>query len=328
MIEKQEDGRWFLDIQPGGRGHKRYRRFFKTKAEAKRFELKISSEVAKDDSFVLVKKDNRRLVDCVNEWYESSGKFLSSGSDTFNRLVKASESMGNPYVRTFVPVLFLDYRSSRVESGTSPSTLNRELANFKTVFNELGRNGSFSGKNPFQSIRGVRVRQTPMSYLTEKQVKELFSLLARDSLDVYLVAEVCLAAGARWGEAQEIMLSDVSPYRIYFKKCKSYKARSVPIGKGLYSRLLSRLSDGPFSDSYSTFSRRLVESGIDTPKGQRTHILRHTFASHFIMRTGDILALQKALGHSSLNQTMVYAHLAPDYLKTVADNNPASLFLG
>jgi integrase len=40
------------------------------------------------------------------------------------------------------------------------------------------------------------------------------------------------------------------------------------------------------------------------------HDLRHTFAGHFIMSTGDLPALQKILGHATLAMTMRYAHLA------------------
>lgn len=44
------------------------------------------------------------------------------------------------------------------------------------------------------------------------------------------------------------------------------------------------------------------------------HVLRHTFASHFIMSGGNILTLQKILGHSDVKMTLIYAHLAPDFL--------------
>lgn len=38
----------------------------------------------------------------------------------------------------------------------------------------------------------------------------------------------------------------------------------------------------------------------DLPKGQSVHVLRHTFAAHFIMNGGNILTLQKIMGHTSI----------------------------
>ena len=49
------------------------------------------------------------------------------------------------------------------------------------------------------------------------------------------------------------------------------------------------------------------------------HALRHTFASHFVMAGGNILSLQKILGHSDIKITLLYAHLAPDYLADEMD---------
>jgi integrase len=46
----------------------------------------------------------------------------------------------------------------------------------------------------------------------------------------------------------------------------------------------------------------------------RFHDLRHTYASHFVMAGGSILALQKLLGHADLKTTMKYAHLSPDFM--------------
>lgn len=55
---------------------------------------------------------------------------------------------------------------------------------------------------------------------------------------------------------------------------------------------------------------------------QLTHVLRHTFAAHFMMSGGNILALQKILGHHDIKMTMRYAHLAPDHLETALRFNP------
>ena len=51
-------------------------------------------------------------------------------------------------------------------------------------------------------------------------------------------------------------------------------------------------------------------------------MLRHTFASHFVITGGNILTLQKVLGHASVTMTMRYAHLAPDHLQDALRRNP------
>lgn len=48
------------------------------------------------------------------------------------------------------------------------------------------------------------------------------------------------------------------------------------------------------------------------------HDLRHTFASHFVMRGGNIYDLKALLGHADISTTMRYAHLAPNHLQKQA----------
>ncbi|MGP9768154.1 tyrosine-type recombinase/integrase [Halomonas sp. AOP13-D3-9] len=58
------------------------------------------------------------------------------------------------------------------------------------------------------------------------------------------------------------------------------------------------------------------------PKGQRTHVLRHSLASHFVINGGNLLTLQKILGHQSIQMNMRCAHLTPDHLKETVTLGP------
>ena len=59
-------------------------------------------------------------------------------------------------------------------------------------------------------------------------------------------------------------------------------------------------------------------------KRNRTILLRHTFASHFMVNGGNILVLQKILGHTDIKMTMRYAHVAPAHFEDAVRLNPLS----
>jgi len=66
----------------------------------------------------------------------------------------------------------------------------------------------------------------------------------------------------------------------------------------------------------TAFASALTRAGI---KGFRFHDLRHTFASHYMMRAGQLYDLKETLGHSDVKMTARYAHLSPAHLRAGVD---------
>jgi integrase len=311
-----------VDVRVDGRGSRRVRKTFDLKADAVRFERNLTAH----SDQVLSGGDKRTLSQLVSLWYQSHGKFLKDSDRRYRHLLRMCDALGDPVARKLKSRHFTTYRALRVQDGISPKTCNNELGYINAVFNELIRANDLSYENPFSSIRPIAIPEREMGYLDQSQISSIFHEIAERSQNphVYLVARLSLETGARWSEAESLTADRTLPDRVTFNMTKSNRNRTVPISADLY-RCLNRHFDqrGGFgSSTISAFRRAVDRSGVQLPKGQCAHILRHTFASHFIMNGGHILTLQKLLGHSSITMTMRYAHLAPDHLAGSLEFSP------
>lgn len=95
----------------------------------------------------------------------------------------------------------------------------------------------------------------------------------------------------------------------------------MPITQKLYNEI-PKHNGQLLTSCRKEFERSLKRAGIQLPESQSTHVLRHTFASHFMINGGNILELKDILGHSDIKMTMVYAHFAPEYLEDAIIKNP------
>ena len=318
-IKKQENGSYLLNFRPNGVKGKQVKITRKTKQECLNLQKSILSEGSSGQ-----KRDIRTLLQLIQLWFDSHGMSLKSAIDTKNRLNFIAQSLNNPVAQTLNPELFIKYRSQRLNSGLSPATLNREYSTLSAMFNELERMGFIKYKNPLIHIRKLKVIPTELGYLTQDEIKFLYASIEKSSnYSLFYVVQICLSTGARWGEAERIKSKNLKNGGVEFLDTKNGKNRFVPLSVQVHLDLTNYLNHHKKFDScYSAFRSALKRSGIVTAAGQSAHILRHTFASHFIMNGGNILTLQKILGHSSLNVTTRYSHLAPDFLQEAIIYNP------
>jgi len=163
-----------------------------------------------------------------------------------------------------------------------------------------------------------------MAYLTIEEIRTLLAEYEKSrSKDLTAIVKICLATGARWSEAEGLKGNQIRSGQIIYVKTKGKKNRAVPITEKLQAELPSSRKAQPlFATCYSAFRKALQRAGIETPAGQLTHVLRHTFASHFMMNGGNILVLQRILGHTDIKGTIRYAHFAPYHLSEAMLLNP------
>jgi integrase len=85
-----------------------------------------------------------------------------------------------------------------------------------------------------------------------------------------------------------------------------------------------RREEGLTSNYIFTYCRRTInrvdrafKGALDRAKIEdfKFHDLRHTFASHVIMRGGTLKDVQELLGHKTMTMTLRYAHLSQEHKK-------------
>ncbi|RKJ89765.1 integrase [Aeromonas veronii] len=321
-IKKLECGNYLVDMRPNGRNGKRIRRKFAKKHEAIAFER---WNMAKEHNkpWLPTLKDMRPLPELIRVWWAYHGQHSKWGARNKGRLERVSVFLGQLGARCAFQIdasIITAYRSFKLGSGIKASTINRELASLGGMFTVLIASGLYKGRNPLAEVCKLRVAPVAMTYLT---TQEIDSLLARLDGDNYKIAVFCLSTGARWSEAAELRAEHVVNRLAMFVMTKNGRSRTVPVSPDL-EQLISTTGQGLLfpGANYEQIRQTLKETKPSIPKGQGLHILRHTYATHFMINGGNIVTLQRILGHANIQQTMTYAHFAPDYLADAVRLNP------
>lgn len=162
-----------------------------------------------------------------------------------------------------------------------------------------------------------------MAFLSAEEIDRLLLECKRSKVkSLELVVKICLATGARWNEAATLKSSQIAGGKVTFIKTKGKRNRTIPLDEELLSEMPDTKGALFPQPCYNAFRPVLERAKIQLPSGQLTHVLRHTFASHFMMDGGNILVLQKILGHADITMTMRYAHFAPNHLEDAVRLNP------
>ncbi|MCP1625405.1 site-specific recombinase XerD [Pseudomonas nitroreducens] len=257
-------------------------------------------------------------------WYDLHGCTLKDGKQRLAHCQALAERLGDPQAFEFDSLAWARYRQRRL-TEVKPETVNHEQRYLSAIFSELNRLGSWHKANPLANVRQIKTDQVELTFLTLDQVVQLLEeCKASTNNHTYPVALLCLATGARWEEAESIARGAVHGGKVHYHRTKNRQSRSVPIPAELEQLMFKVGMPGTgrlFMSCRAAFRCAYERCGFQTP-GQLTHILRHTFASHYMMGGGDILTLQRILGHSSITMTMRYAHLSPEHLESAMRLSP------
>lgn len=118
--------------------------------------------------------------------------------------------------------------------------------------------------------------------------------------------------GLRISDVQKITRKEVLDADFQFVAQKTTKDQNISLNQKAKEIIAYdvALFEKKFEDQYINRELKKIALFLGVKKNITFHVARHTFATSFLSAGGKVENLQKLLGHSSINQTMIYVHLA------------------
>lgn len=236
-------------------------------------------------------------------------------------------------------------RSSHVEhlllhvanQGKSAQTARHIIALISQIWNAALTHDVVTGENPCRRVKKPQQDSRRMRFLTPDEADSLLQALKERSKDTYDSAVLSLFAGLRAGEIHALTWADINfeAGTLYIRDPKNKHSRHAYISAEIMEVLKSRKTEGKADFVFpsttgaqrlavsDTFERVVKELGLNngiTDARQKVvfHTLRHTFASWLVQRGTPLYTVAELMGHTSLEMTKRYAHLAPDTMRQAA----------
>ena len=220
----------------------------------------------------------------------------------------------------------MDYHKEKLKN--SNAVINQKMGYLRVVLSEMEEDGYI------EMIKMPKPRPTKNSkvhYLTKDMEKELLWYLTnieqRKARDIV----VCLIdLGCRVNEllGLEKRFVDYENNQINFNERKNDKAVAVPMTDRVQEVLepyykscndTDKLFNVDYSWLNAIWQRARKDLGYADKKFYTIHLCRHTCASRLVQRGVPILLVKDWLGHEDIENTMIYAHLAPKALHSVVE---------
>jgi len=313
---------------------KRVRKSFKKRKDAEA-ELGKRVSLVAEGRYLDVKKDYKttvqELLDAYKENYQHQASYGSSKAyflDRFKEHFGADTRLAN--------IRYVDLETYRNHLRRQPikggalitvATVNREFSCLHHVFAKAVE-WEMIERNPFDRGKALRFKENNrrMRYLTQEEIDKLLEVCVNQHTRDIAIATI--NTGMRRQEVVNLKWEQIKGDFIYLEKTKTDEARQVPINEDLAElfkeiRLRNQLrSEFVFCDKEGqhigckrasrSFLASVRKAGIEDFVFRD---LRHTFASHFVMRGGSLKGLQEILGHKTMTMTLRYAHLSKEHKK-------------
>lgn len=326
---------WGVDVQAVGKDGKlrRMRRIspIQSRRAAEKLEHELRVELLSADDTVEVPTVE------IPTFAAFADRFIDNYAVTNNKLseVKSKRKILRVHLLPEFGKLKLDkigppeievYKAKKIKAGLARKTINNHLTVLRKM---LATAIEWRVALVLPAIKWLKAPQPEFDFLTFEEADRLIDCAPNDWRTMITVA---VRTGLRIGELLALRWSDVdlAAGRIFVRQAvsegiigtpKNGRSREVALSAQAAAVLRDHPRCGTFvfcARNGTMISRHAVRGPLRVAAKRAGirfigwHTLRHTFASHLVMRGAPIKAVQELLGHSTIEMTMRYSHLSPD----------------
>ncbi len=225
--------------------------------------------------------------------------------------------------------------SPRQEGGLSPFTIHGYVRTLKAFSSWLAEEGFTTG-NVLARLKAPKLPTPVIEILSQEEIEAILGKINPNCFlgaRLYAALLLLLDTGIRAQELCTLTVDSVFLNEDYIKvRGKGNKERLAPFcaaTKKALLRYLTTFRPEPAADIKNVFltleglpwgyngllqAIKRVGRAAGVPR-LHPHLLRHTFAVNYLINGGDVMTLKMILGHTSLEVTQVYMHLAEAHVQ-------------
>ncbi|WP_044398795.1 site-specific integrase [Lacinutrix sp. Hel_I_90] len=213
----------------------------------------------------------------------------------------------------------------RTKLKNQPNTVYTALKNVKKYLHIANKKRIVTPIS-FEDIK-VKTIKGNRTFLTSKELNKLFDFYNSDFLcDAYkFVLKKFLFScftGLRISDVQKISENNFLENHVIFSSEKTNKLQRIKLNETAkrFVNQNGKTFDDDFTDQTINDYLKEICKICGITKKVSFHVARHTFATQFLIAGGKIEILQKILGHSKIETTMVYVHIVDEIMNDQISN--------
>jgi len=243
--------------------------------------------------------------------------------------IKEIEGINKPVISNY-----FDYLKTRQNKKKGGKLSKNYLRTHLTALRKLAKYLRESGQSSFEvDIKLPGSPKNNITIFTKEEIKDLYSACDSDVLgmrDKAMLA-VYYGCGLRRNEGVNLDINDIlfDKNFVFVRKGKNYKERYVPMSTGVKEDLQNYIdfvrpvliksnAKALFLNQYgkrlgsNSMADRLqnLKEKSEINKEAGLHALRHSIATHLLQSGMELEKIKRFLGHSSLESTQIYTHIA------------------